>query len=85
MGNWHRETMKCEGSGRSILNNIDTHEEVAVHMSGFDGIRRGNYFRGEPTGRAEVEVRMDKLKMERLQVNEITGEMIKGGGDWVVD
>ena len=30
-------------------------EEVAVHMCGFDGIRRGNYFGGEPIGRAEVE------------------------------
>ena len=25
------------------LNNIDTQEEGAVHMCGFDGIRRGNY------------------------------------------
>ena len=25
-------------------------------MCGFDGIRRGNYFGGEPIGRAEVEV-----------------------------
>ena len=36
------------------LYNIDTQEEVAVHMCGFDGIRRGNYFRGEPIVRAEV-------------------------------
>ena len=26
------------------LYNIDTQEEVAVHLCGFDGIRRGNYF-----------------------------------------
>ena len=26
------------------LYNIDTREEVAVHMYGFDGIRRCNYF-----------------------------------------
>ena len=36
--------------------------EVAVHMCGFDGIRRGNYFRREPIGRTEVEVRVSKLK-----------------------
>ena len=29
------------------LNNIDTQEEVAVHMCDCDGVRRGNYFRGE--------------------------------------
>ena len=29
------------------LYNIDTQEQVAVHMRGFDGVRRGNYFRGE--------------------------------------
>ena len=38
------------------LYNIDTQEEVAVHMCGFDGIRRGNYFGGDQTGRAEVDV-----------------------------
>ena len=29
------------------LFNIDTQEEVAVHMCGIDCIRRGNYFGGE--------------------------------------
>ena len=47
------------------LYDIDTHEQVAVHMCGFDGIRRGNYFGGEPIGRAEVEVRVGKLKNEK--------------------
>ena len=28
------------------LYNIDTQEQVAVHMCGFDEIQRGNYFRG---------------------------------------
>ena len=32
------------------LYNIDTQEEVAVHMCGFDGIWRGTYFEGEPIG-----------------------------------
>ena len=31
-------------------------------MCGFDGIQRGNYFGGELIGRAEVEVRVGKLK-----------------------
>ena len=31
-------------------------------MRGFDEIRRGNYFGGEPIERAEVEVRVGKLK-----------------------
>ena len=55
-------------------------------MCGFDGIRRGNYFRGAPIGRAEVEVRVGKLKNGKVAGgDEITGEMIKGGGDRVVD
>ena len=37
------------------LFNVDTQEQVAVHMCGFDGIRRGNYL--EPSGRSEVEVK----------------------------
>ena len=42
--------------------NIDTHEEVAAHMCGFDRIWRGNYFGGEPIGRGEVKVRVGKFK-----------------------
>ena len=38
------------------LYNIDTLEQVAVYMCGFHGIRRGNYFGGEPIGRAEDEI-----------------------------
>ena len=64
------------------LYNIDTKEQVAFHMFVFDGIRRGNYFGGEPIGRAEVEMKIGKLKNGK---DEIIGEMIKGGGDWVVD
>ena len=30
------------------LYSIDTQEQVAVHMCGFDGIWRGKYFEGEP-------------------------------------
>ena len=44
------------------LYNIDTQEQVAVHMCGFDEIWRGNYFLGKPVGKAEIEVRVGKLK-----------------------
>ena len=48
-------------------------------MCGFDGIRRGNYFGVEPIGRAEVEVRVGKLKNGKAtSKDEITGAMIKG-------
>ena len=68
------------------LYNIDTEEEVAVHMCSFHEIRRGNYFGEEPIGRAEVEVRLGKLKNGKAAgKDEITGEMIKGGGNRVVD
>ena len=36
----------------------DTKEQVKYHMYSFDGIQRGNYFGGEPVGRAEVVVRV---------------------------
>ena len=45
------------------LRTIDTQEQVVVHMCGFDSpIQRGNDFKGEPIGRAEIEVRVGKLK-----------------------
>ena len=48
-------------------------------MCSFDGIRRGNYFGGEPTGRPEDEVRVGKLKNGKAAgEDEITIEMIKG-------
>ena len=43
-------------------------------MCGFDGVQKGNYFRGEPIGRTKVEVRVGKLKNGKA---EVTGEMIK--------
>ena len=54
-------------------------------MWGFHGIQRGNYFGGEPIGRAEIEVRVGKLKNGRAAGgDEITREIIKGGGGRVV-
>ena len=68
------------------LYNIDTQQQVTVHMCGFEGIQRGNYFRGEAIGRAEVEVRVGKLKIGKAAgKDEITEEMIKGGFERVVD
>ena len=50
-------------------------------MCGFDGIWRGNYFGGEPIGRAEVKGRVCKLKNGKAACkDEITGKIIKGGG-----
>ena len=37
-------------------------------MRGFNGIQRGNYFGGESIRRSEVEVKVGKLRMKRLQV-----------------
>ena len=66
------------------LNNIDTQEQVAIHMCGFDRIQRGNHFRGYQIVRAEV--RMGKLKNGKAEgKDEITGGMIKDGGNRVVD
>ena len=68
------------------LYNVDTQEEVAVHMCGFDGIRRGNYFEKDTVGRADIEVRVGKLKNGNVVgKDEIIGEMIKDGGNRVVD
>ena len=55
-------------------------------MCDFNGIRRGNYFGGEPIGRAKVEVRVGKLKNGKATCkDEITGEIIISGSDRVVD
>ena len=45
-------------------------------MCGFDWIRRGNSFGGEPIGRADVEVRVGKLKNGKATgKDEITGDL----------
>ena len=56
------------------LYNIDTQEKIAVHMCSFDGILKGNYFRGRQIRRTEIEVRVRKLKNEKeTDKDEITG------------
>ena len=68
------------------LYNIVTQEQVKVHMCGFDGVRRGNYFGGEPIRRTEVKVRVGKLKDGKAAgKDEVTGEMIKRAGARVVN
>ena len=54
-------------------------------MCVFDRVWRGNYFEGEPIRRTEVEVKVGKPKNGKAAVkDEVTGEMIKGGGNRVV-
>ena len=48
------------------LYNIDTQEQVVVHIYGFDRVWRANYFRGKLIRRTEVKVRVGKLKIWRL-------------------
>ena len=68
------------------LYNIDTLKQVAVHICCFVGGRRDNYFLLGPVGRDEVEVRVGRLKNGKAAGGDvITGEMIKGVGDRVVD
>ena len=68
------------------LYDLDAQEEVAVHMCGFDGIWGDIYFGEEPIRRTEVQVRVSKLKNRKFSgKDKITGEMIKGGGDRVMD
>ena len=55
-------------------------------MCSFNGIRRGNNFGGEPIGRFEADMRARKLKNGNASAkDEVTGRMIKVGGDRVVD
>ena len=44
------------------LYNINTQEQVSVHICSFNGVQRGNYVGGEPIRRKEVEVRVGKFK-----------------------
>ena len=61
MGGWHSKRLRCEGFKKKNhlkdFYNVDTQEGVGVHMCGNDGVRRGNYFGGEPIRKIEVEER----------------------------
>ena len=68
------------------LYNIDTQEQVSLPMCGFDDIQRGNYFGGKLIRKTEVELRVGKLKNRKAAGrDEITGKIVMGGGDMVVD
>ena len=66
-----------------VLYNMVTQKDVAVHIYGFDGIRRGNYFGGEQVRKIEVEEGVKKNgKAAGKDLD--TGKMVKGGCDVVV-
>ena len=50
------------------LYNIDTQEQLAVHICGFDEVRTASYLGGEPTRRTEIEVKVEKLKKGKLRM-----------------
>ena len=57
---------------------MDTEERVAVQVYSFGGVKSGNYFVGEPTGRTEVELRVNiHFKNGNLaDKDEVTGEIL---------
>src|SRR5678815_774823 len=68
------------------LHNIGSNEEVIVNVCGFDGARRNRYFGDEVISKEEVIGRVRKLKNGKSAgIDEITGEMIKNGGEMVID
>ena len=66
MGGWYWKRLEYERFRSSIMRiciiNIDTQEQITVHMCGFEGVWKGNYFGGEAIRRTEVEVRVGKLE-----------------------
>src|SRR5678815_3272518 len=67
------------------LYNINSNEEVIVNVCGFDGTRRKRYFGDEVISMEEVMGRVRKLNGKPAGIDEITGEMIKNGGEMVID
>src|SRR5678815_4221110 len=68
------------------LHYIGSNEEVIVNVCGFDGARRNRYFGDEVISKEEVIGRVRKLKNGKSAgIDEITGEMIKKGGEMVID
>ena len=79
------------GTGLSVINKYKIYfgdsTGVAVHMRGFDEVQRGKYFGGELIKRSEVEMRMGKLRNGKTAGKDegVTEDVIKDGGDMVVD
>jgi hypothetical protein len=68
------------------LHNVGGSDEVIVNVCGFKGFKRNRYFGDEEITREEVVARVRKLKNGKSAgIDEITGEMIKNGGDRVID
>ena len=68
------------------LHNINSNDEVLVNVCGFDGTRRNRYFGDEVISKEEVMGRVRKLKNGKSAgIDEITGEMIKNGGEMAID
>src|SRR5678815_4789355 len=67
------------------LHNIGSNKEVIVNVCGFDGARN-RYFGHDVISKEEVMCRARKLKNGKSTViDEITGEMIKNGGEMMID
>jgi hypothetical protein len=65
---------------------VGSSDEVIVNVSGFGSIRRNRYFGDELISREEVVARVRKLKNGKSAgIDGITGEMIKNGGEIVID
>ena len=66
--------------------NVETQEQVRALMCGYDGIQIGNYFGEEPIIKIEVEERVKKINNGKAAgKDEVTEEMVKVGGDVMVD
>ena len=65
---------------------MDTQEQVAVHMYGFDEVQRGNYLGDQQIRRTEGKVRVGMIKIgQATGMDDILVEMIKHRDDRVVD
>jgi hypothetical protein len=68
------------------LHNVRSNEEVIVNACGFVGLGRNRYFGNELITKEEVIGRVRKLKNGKSPgIDGITGEMIKNGGENVID
>jgi hypothetical protein len=68
------------------LHKVGSNEEVIVNERGIEGLFRNGYFGEEEITREEVVGRVQKLKNGKSAgIDEITGEMIKNGGERMID
>ena len=68
------------------LHNVGINEEIIVNACGYERVGRNRYFEVEVITRKEVVGRARKLKNGKSAgIGGITGEMIKNGGECVID